>query len=186
MALNYYLAVSCSSQTYYNIVIDGTLTLGLIYDLNIGSSHSCYTIAEGVVTPLAFTATIYSGPWSTCVNCIVGGTPTPTASATPTPTQTGTPASTPTQTGTPASTPTPTQTQTGTPAPTPTPTHTPFPISGYSVNDQYVYLNECCDPPTGTTVSGSVVPHAVYTDAAGVPFVELNSVELGGFNGLNN
>ena len=251
MALNYYLAVSCtSSQTYYDIVIDGVLTEGLIYDLTLGSSHSCYTIAPGIVTPLALTATIYSGPWDTCVSCIIGGTPTPTASQTPTPsvtpsvtptqtqtgtpsvtstptntttqtqtptqtqtgtpavtptqtttqtqtptqtrtptqtpTQTGTPAVTPTQTGTAAVTPTPTQTKTPTQTATPTPTHTAFPISGYGVNEQYVYLNECCDPPSGTTVSGSDVPHAVYTDGVGVPFVELNSVELGGFNGLNN
>lgn len=58
--------------------------------------------------------------------------------------------------------------------------------SGTSVDNQYEYTNECCDPASGSTGSGSVVPHPTYSNDLGTPIVQLNAVELGGFNGLNN
>jgi len=60
-------------------------------------------------------------------------------------------------------------------------------VTGYSVNQQYEYTNECCDPISGSTGPGSPVPHPVYTNTTGdVTYTQLNAVELGGFNGLNN
>jgi hypothetical protein len=59
-------------------------------------------------------------------------------------------------------------------------------VTGTSVDSQYEYTNECCDPASGSTGSGSVVPHPTYSNDLGTPLVQLNMVELGGFNGLNN
>ena len=136
-------------------------------------------------------------------------TPTPTQTGTPsvtstqtgtpsvTPTQTGTPSVTLTQTGTPSATPTntqtQTQTQTNTATNTPTPSHTPTPsptpfYTGISVNALYDTLFiDCCDV-SGTTVPSTVtIPHPIYSNSAGNgAVVQLNAVELGGLNGLNN
>jgi hypothetical protein len=119
-------------------------------------------------------------------------TPTPSITASNTPTPSITASNTPTPSITPTNTATPTNTQTGTPTQTPTntatptPTHTPWPLTGYSVNEQYEYDSQCCNPPTGATTSNTAYPHPIDTDGIGVPFVQLNAVELGGFNGLNN
>jgi hypothetical protein len=129
MAFNYYTASSCSSSTFYDIKIEAELIVGKIYDLVIPGANGCYTIADGIDTPLAFTATIFNGPWNTCIECLGDITPTQTASNTPTPTLTPTTTPTPTITQTPTTTPTPTITQTSTLTPTPsiTPTNTTSP-----------------------------------------------------------
>lgn len=126
MAFNYYIASSCNSSTKIYIKSEENLIEGKIYDLSIDGTNGCYTIGAGVDTPLAFTATIYNGPWNTCLECLGDITPTPTASVTPTPTVTTTQTSTPTQTATKTPTPTPTntQTQTQTATQTQTPTNT--------------------------------------------------------------
>jgi hypothetical protein len=270
MAFSYYIASPCSGGSDIFIKSEEFLISGKIYELTISSSVACWTVVSGPTTPLAQTATIFTGPWNSCVECLQDITPTPTASITPTPTQTATQTSTPTQTptpsitasntptpsitatktstptqtptntGTPTQTPTSTQTQTptntatqtgtptstptqtktptpsitasntptpsitptntatptntssGTPTqtptntPSPTPTHTPWPLTGYSVDNQYEYTSECCNPPTGDTSSNTAYPHPIDTDAVGVPFVQLNAVRIGGFNGLNN
>ena len=169
MALNYYIASSCSSSTNYYIKIETDLIEGKIYDLVIPGANGCYTIAPGFDTPLAFTATIFNGPWNTCIECLGDVTPTPTASNTSTPTPTTTQTQTPTNTATKTPTPTPTNTQTptntatktptpsitasptgtagvtptptGTPASTPTSTPTPSVTIGFviEVNQQYQY-----------------------------------------------
>ena len=136
MAFNYYIASSCNSSTKLYIKSEENLIVGKTYDLFIGeSSNACYNISDGVVTPLAFTATIFNGPWNSCVECLGDITPTPTASVTPTPTVTSTATQTPTNTATPTqtatNTPTPsiTASPTGTAAVTPTPTVTQTPTN---------------------------------------------------------
>jgi hypothetical protein len=123
MAFNYYIASSCSSPTYLYIKSEDGLIVNRIYDLIINGNNSCYTIGPGIETPLAATATIFNGPWNSCIECLGDVTPTPTASVTTTPTTTPTNTPTPTQTGTASVTPTPTQTKT--PTNTPTTTQTP-------------------------------------------------------------
>lgn len=123
MAFNYYIASSCSSSTQLYIKSEDGLIIDKIYDLTINGSNSCYTVGAGIDTPLAVTATIFNGPWNTCVECLGDITPTPTASVTTTPTVTPTNTQTPTNTTTSTSTPTPTQTKT--PTNTPTTTQTP-------------------------------------------------------------
>ena len=124
-------------------------------------------------------------------------TPTKTGTPTPTPTQTGTPTQTPTQTGTPANTPTNTPTQTGTPTNTPTntpsntPSPSPYPLTGYSVDNQYAYTVEILGNFSGGSITeggpaNGIAPHPIFTDANGIPFAQLNAITLGGFNGLNN
>jgi len=206
MAFSYYIASPCSGGSNIFIKSEEFLISGKIYELTISSSVACWTVTTGPETPLAQTATVFTGPWNTCVECLQDITPTPTASNTPTPTQTPTTTATQTQTPTPSitasqtptpsitasQTPTPSVTTSNTPSqtpshtPTPTPTHTPWPLTGYSVDDQYQYTSECCNPPTGETTSNTAYPYPIDTDGVGVPFVQLNAVRIGGFNGLNN
>ena len=118
-------------------------------------------------------------------------TPTNTPTNTLTPTNTETPTGTPTQTSTVTTTNTPTPTQTGTPPATPTQTPTPSPTpfyTGISVNSLYETLFIDCCEVSGTTVPSIVaIPHPIYSNSAGtMAVVQLNAVELGGFNGLNN
>ena len=62
-----------------------------------------------------------------------------------------------------------------------------MPVTGYSVNQQYEYTSDCCNPPTGATTSNTPYPHPVYTSDNGlITYTQLNAVEIGGFNGLNN
>ena len=120
MAFNYYIASSCSSSTQLYIKSEDGLIEGKIYDLIINGGNSCYTVGPVIDTPLAAVATIYNGPWNTCIECLGDVTPTPTASVTTTPTTTPTNTPTQTQTGTASVTPTPTQTKTPTNTPTTT------------------------------------------------------------------
>jgi hypothetical protein len=111
---------------------------------------------------------------------------TPTPSPTPTPTPTNEPQLTPVPSPTPSSTPLPPVP----PGPSPTPSSTPIPLSGISVNAKYeytaammgVYSNGMIVEPT----SNIFIPHPVYTDENGVPYVQMNAITIGGFNGLNN
>ena len=130
MAFNYYIASSCNSSTNLYLKSEENLIAGKTYDLIIeGGGNGCYSLVSGFETPLALTATIFNGPWNSCVECLGDLTPTPTASNTPTPTVTPTNTQTPTNTVTPTttSTPTNTQTATGTPTPTVSPTNTSTP-----------------------------------------------------------
>jgi len=130
MAFNYYIASSCNSSTTLYIKSEETLIGNKSYDLIIeGGGNGCYSIVPGFETPLALTATIFNGPWDSCVECLGDITPTPTASNTSTPTvtptQTVTPTVTQTVTKTSTATPTPTVTKTATSTNTPTVTSTP-------------------------------------------------------------
>jgi hypothetical protein len=118
-------------------------------------------------------------------------TTTKTSTPTVTPTNTSTPRNTPSVTAT--NTPTVTKTPTNTPTPTstPTPSPSPYPLSGYSVDNQYAYTVEILGNFSGGSITiggpaNGVAPHPIFTDANGVPFAQLNAITLGGVNGLNN
>jgi hypothetical protein len=116
-------------------------------------------------------------------------TQTPTNTPTNTTTPTKTPTNTPTNTSTPTNTPTNTQTPTNTPSVTPTQTMTPTPsftpFFRFAVGEGY---EECvvCYELTGNTVTSVEPPHAVWTNNQGFAVVQMNSVQLGGMNGLNS
>ena len=118
-------------------------------------------------------------------------TQTPTVTQTPTKTVTPSVTLTKTPTNTPTLTQTPTVTATRTQTPTPTQTHTPTPTP--SLTSQFVIqvgpgYEECdvCYNLTGNTVTSVAVPHAVWTNNQGVAVEQMNSVQLGGMNGLNS
>ena len=138
------------------------------------------------------TATPTKTPTNTPTN-----TPTPSVTATQTNTPSVTATKTPTPTNTPSvtatNTPTVTKTPTNTPTPTstPTPSPSPYPLSGYSVDNQYAYTVEILGNFSGGSITeggpaNGVAPHPIFTDAYGVPFAQLNAITLGGVNGLNN
>ena len=110
-------------------------------------------------------------------------TPTNTQTPTVTPTRTQTP--TVTRTQTPSVTPTLTKTPTNTPTQTNTPTPSFTPLFRIALGDGY---KECvvCYELTGNTVTSVEPPHAVWTNNQGFSVVQMNSVQLGGMNGLNN
>jgi hypothetical protein len=149
MAFNYYISTSCTSSAQQFIKSEDTLILGRIYDLVIAGSNSCYTIGAGIDTPLAAVATIYNGPWNTCLECIGDVTPTPTASVTTTPTNTPTVTQTPTNTTTKTPTPTPTNTQT----PTNTVTNTQTPTNTSTTTQTQTPTNTATTTPTPTNTT---------------------------------
>ena len=112
-------------------------------------------------------------------------TNTPTNTTTPTKTPTNTPTNTPTVTQTPTNTPTVTQTPTNTPTQTNTPTPSFTPFFRFAVGEGY---EECvvCYELTGNTVTSVEPPHAVWTNNQGFAVKQMNSVQLGGMNGLNS
>jgi hypothetical protein len=112
-------------------------------------------------------------------------TNTPTNTTTPTKTPTNTPTNTPTVTQTPTNTPTVTQTPTNTPTQTNTPTPSFTPLFVIAVGEGY---EECvvCYELTGNTVTSVEPPHAVWTNNQGFAVKQMNSVQLGGMNGLNS
>lgn len=57
--------------------------------------------------------------------------------------------------------------------------------TGSTVDKFYEYNGFCCDPTSGYTGSGTAYPHPEYATNGGVA-IQLMSVALGGFNGLNN
>ena len=120
-------------------------------------------------------------------------TPTNTQTPTNTPTNTQTPTNTATNTQTPTNTPTNTatntQTPTNTPTNTPTPTVTPTPsFSPAFVSRVGNGYEECvvCYDLSGNTVTSVEPPHAVWTNNQGIAVAQMNSVQLGGMNGLNS
>jgi hypothetical protein len=56
-----------------------------------------------------------------------------------------------------------------------------------SAGTNYKYCQIVCnDSNQNTTVSAKTVNHAVWTNGANVDVIQMNSVVLGGFNGLNS
>ena len=176
MAFNYYIASSCSSSTQLYIKSEDGLIEGKIYDLIINGGNSCYTVGPGIDTPLAAVATIFNGPWNTCIECLGDVTPTPTASNTPTPTKT--PTNTPTQTNTPTTTPTTTQTPTNTATGTntPTPTNTSTTTQTPTNTATRTPTPSITASPTGTA---SVTPTPTGTPASTPTSTPTPSVTLG-------
>ena len=157
MAFNYYIATSCTSSAQQFIKSEDTLILGRIYDLVIAGSNSCYTIGDGIDTPLAAVATIFNGPWNTCLECLGDVTPTPTASVTATPTNTPTVTQTPTNTTTKTPTTTPTTTKTPTNTATTTQTQTP--------------TNTATRTPTQTNTSTRTPTPSITSSPTGTPAI---------------
>ena len=113
-------------------------------------------------------------------------TPTPSITPTITPTKTVTPTVTPTITITPSITPTVTSTVTPTPSVTPTVTPSGFALTGGTTNTQGgTIVYEDCITCSGNTYT-QAMPHAIYSNAQGRSVVQVDSVALGGFNGLNS
>lgn len=59
------------------------------------------------------------------------------------------------------------------------------------VNSQYEYTIGMLGNFSGGSItqggpSNGFAPHPIFTDADGVEYEQLNSITLGGFNGLNN
>ena len=175
MALNYYIVSSCSSSTQLYVKSEDNLNIGSIYDLLITGANGCYTVGAGIDTPLAVTATIFNGPWNTCLECVGDVTPTPTTSVTTTPTNTPTNTPTQTQTGTPSVTSTPTQTQTPTntatqtqtPTNTATPTKTPTP--SVTNTQTQTPTNTATKTPTPTNTPSNTGTPAVTPTQTGTP-----------------
>jgi hypothetical protein len=163
MAFNYYIATSCTSSAQQFIKSEDTLILGKIYDLVIAGSNSCYTIGAGIDTPLAAVATIYNGPWNTCLECIGDVTPTPTASVTTTPTNTPTVTQTPTNTTTKTPTPTPTNTQT----PTNTSTTTQTPTNTSTTTQTQTPTNTTTRTPTPSVTTSPTGTAAITPTPTG-------------------
>ena len=172
MAFNYYIATSCSSVANYYIKIDTDLIEGKIYDLVIPGANGCYTIGLGFDTPLALVATIFNGPWNTCIECLGDITPTPTASNTSTPTPTPTNTQTPTNTATNTQTPTNTTTSTNTPTPSVTNTQTQTPTNTATKTP----TPSITASPTGTA---GVTPTPTGTPASTPTSTPTPSVTLG-------
>ena len=152
------------------------------------------------VTPTnTVTPTVTQTPTKTATPTVTP-TKTVTPTVTQTPTKTATPTVTPTKTATPSVTPsitptrtvTPTQTPTVTPTNTPTQTQTPTPslsgfaLTGGTTNTQDgTIVYEDCITCSGNTYT-QALPHAIYSNAQGRSVVQVDSVALGGFNGLNS
>ena len=119
-------------------------------------------------------------------------TQTPSVTASVTPTKTVTPSVTATVTKTPTVTPTKTVTPsvtatvTKTPTLTPTPTLSGFALTGGTTNTSSgTIVYEDCITCSGDTTT-QAMPHAIYSNAQGRAVVQVDSVALGGFNGLNS
>ena len=115
-------------------------------------------------------------------------TPTVTTTNTPTPsvTRTQTPSVTASVTPTKTVTPSVTATVTKTPTLTPTPTLSGFALTGGTTNTSSgTIVYEDCITCSGDTTT-QAMPHAIYSNAQGRSVVQVDSVALGGFNGLNS
>lgn len=59
-------------------------------------------------------------------------------------------------------------------------------FSGTPVNIQYEYTDDMLGSFTGgTIVSGQTAPHPIMSDYDYTPYIQLNAITLGGFDGLN-
>ncbi len=198
----------CGLNIQYNSVEfpgGDILTTGQIYYLEFNNGGQFLTgcfLNQGPSTAnVLYTATTVGSQFADCPTCVaslITPTPTPTPSITPsiTPTRTVTPTVTSTPSVTPSITPTrtvtPTVTSTVTPTVTPTNTQTPTPslsgfaLTGGTTNTQSgTIVYEDCITCSGNTYTQSL-PHAIYSNAQGRSVIQVDSVALGGFNGLNS
>ena len=161
-------------------------------DSYANSCPDCLNATTQTPTPTV-TQTNTPTPSVTPTNTVtptVTQTPTKTATPTVTPTKTATPSVTPsitpTRTVTPTQTPTVTPTNTPTQTQTPTPSLSGFALTGGTTNTQGgTIVYEDCITCSGDTFT-QALPHAIYSNAQGRSVVQVDSVALGGFNGLNS
>lgn len=202
LPIGYYYAIPCgesypiSFKTYDTDLI----IVGQVNELNINGDISCYTILSAPAGPYQ-SASVVSGPWVNCVDCIGNVTPTPTPSVTTSPTVTPTKTSTPTPTSTvtPTISVTPTKTPTKTPTPTVTssvtltPTPSPTEWGTLDVDVQYEYGPGQQGSYSGGTwdagLFGPNPPHPVAwnpnSETRTGNVVDLSAIKIGS-DGLNN
>ena len=199
-----YLVQDCSSGFVQTLGINAAnIVFGKTYKLDvIGAGESCYTIIDTSTSSIFYPVNIVSGPWQTCVECLLNPTPTqtPTNTKTPTPTPSVTSSNTPTPTPsiTASNTPTPSTTVDVTPSPTttntatPTPTPTSFGLTGFDVNDQYAYTADILGSFSGGTWTSPPFPDQPPHPVAWNPenkkgvVVDLSAIRIGGFDGINS
>lgn len=177
------------------------------------TTPGCYYIVDQAAGTPVDTVSTFSIEYADCATCeaVPTPTPTPTITQTNTPTVTNTPTpsitasntatptpsvtqtNTPTVTKTPTATPTPTTTGPVTPTPTPsntatntpTPTQTPTPsLSPFALTGGTINYEDCVN--CSGSITTEALPHAIYSNGQGRAVVQSDSVELGGFNGLNS
>ena len=199
-----YLVQDCGSGFVQTLGINAAnMVFGKTYKLNvIGAGEGCYTIIDNSTSTLFSPVNIVSGPWQTCVECLLNPTPTqtPTNTKTPTPTPSITASNTPTPTPsvTTSNTPTPSTTADVTPSPTttntatPTPTPTPFGLTGLDVDVQYAYTADILGSFSGGTWESPPFPDQPPHPVAWNPqnkkgvIVDLSAIRIGGFDGINS
>ena len=157
-------------------------------DSFVNSCPDCLNATTQTPTPTV-TQTNTPTPSVTPTNTVtptVTQTPTRTVTPTVTPTNTATPSVTPSITPTRTVTPTVTPTNTPTNTQTPTPSLSGFALTGGTTNTQGgTIVYEDCITCSGDTFT-QALPHAIYSNAQGRSVVQVDSVALGGFNGLNS
>ena len=196
-------SLTLGTTRYYYLTFTGATSPGCYFIVDTGLAglevdsidtvsieySDCPTCEAAQVTPTP-TPTNTVTPTNTATN-----TPTPsiTASNTATPTPSVTQTNTPTVTKTPTATPTPTTTAPVTPTPTPsntatntpTPTQTPTPsLSPFALTGGTINYEDCVN--CSGSITTEALPHAIYSNGQGRSVVQSDSVELGGFNGLNS
>lgn len=55
-----------------------------------------------------------------------------------------------------------------------------------SAGTNYIYCQITCSGDYNVTTVAKTVPHAVWSNGANVDVIQMNSIALGGFNGLNS
>ena len=199
----YYLEFNNGGQFLTGCFLNqGNSTANVLYTATtVGSQFDdCPTCEASLTTPTPTPTNTGTPAVTPTVTPTNTGTVTPTPSITPTrtltptpsitPTRTVTPTVTPTNTGTvtptPTITPTNTATQTPTQTQTPTPSLSGFALTGGTTNTQNgTIVYEDCITCSGNTYT-QALPHAIYSNAQGRAVVQVDSVALGGFNGLNS
>jgi hypothetical protein len=199
----YYLEFNNGGQFLTGCFLNqGPSTANVLYTATtVGSQFAdCPTCEASLTTPTPTPTNTGTPAVTPTVTPTNTGTVTPTPSITPTrtltptpsitPTRTVTPTVTPTNTGTvtptPTITPTNTATQTPTQTQTPTPSLSGFALTGGTTNTQNgTIVYEDCITCSGNTYT-QALPHAIYSNAQGRAVVQVDSVALGGFNGLNS
>jgi len=56
----------------------------------------------------------------------------------------------------------------------------------FSSGTQSFICKVCCTCTTGETVTEVIVPHANYSNGQNDVVIQLNTIAIGGFNGLNS
>jgi hypothetical protein len=59
-------------------------------------------------------------------------------------------------------------------------------MATYSSGTETTICLVCCPCTTGETITKQIVPHANYSNGQNEVVVQLNTITIGGFNGLNS